>query len=256
VARKKQQARRKQTFRPGFGWVKPLLGAFIIVGSALGLTLMLEWMKDPHKWPVGSVRIEGDFRHLTNMELQQAVAPLAATGFFVVDVSEIQAKLQAMAWVDQVSVRRVWPDRLNIEVREQQPVARWGATSLINARAEVFTPEHDVALTSLPQLAGPDGYAQRVLQMHRSMQALLRPLQLEVSDLSLDARRAWRVRLSNGLTLAVGRSHPLQRVARFVKVYPAILAAADGRLTAVDLRYSNGFAAHWQATEAAVGHTG
>jgi cell division protein FtsQ len=256
VARKKQQARRKQTFRPGLGWVKPLLAAFILGGSGLGLTLMLEWMKDPHQWPVGSVRIEGKFRQLTNDELQQAVAPLAATGFFVVDVGEIQARLQAMAWVDQVSVRRVWPDELDIDVREQQPVARWGSTSFINARAEVFTPERSVALTTLPQLAGPDGYEQRVLQMHGSMQALLRPLQLEVSDLSLDARRAWRVRLSNGLTLAVGRSHPLQRVARFVKVYPAILVAADGRLTAVDLRYSNGFAAHWQATEAAAGHSG
>jgi cell division septal protein FtsQ len=45
-------------------------------------------------------------------------------------------------------------------------------------------------------------------------------------------------------------------VARFVKVYPAILASAEGRLTAVDLRYSNGFAARWQAPETAVGKSG
>jgi cell division septal protein FtsQ len=32
-----------------------------------------------------------------------------------------------------------------------------------------------------------------------------------------------------------------------VRVYPAILAAANGRLVAVDLRYSNGFAVRWQA---------
>jgi hypothetical protein len=34
-----------------------------------------------------------------------------------------------------------------------------------------------------------------------------------------------------------------------VKVYPAILAAGKGQLTGIDLRYSNGFAAHWQAAE-------
>jgi len=137
-------------------------------------------------------------------------------------------------------------------------VARWGADGLVNARAEVFTPEQVVSLARLPHLQGPDGYQQRVLDMHGRMQALVRPLQLEVSRLELTARRAWRVQLSNGLTLEVGRRHPLSRVARFVRVYPAILAAGagEGRLTGVDLRYSNGFAAHWQATETATKQTG
>jgi cell division protein FtsQ len=256
VARKKQQARRKQSFTPGFGWVKPLLAAFIMLGSGLGLTMMLEWMKDPRQWPVNSVRIDGRFQHLAAADLQETVATLAAAGFFVVDVSEIQARLKGKAWVDQVSVRRVWPDELDIDVVEQQPVASWGETSYLNTRAEVFTPEHAVTLAGLPRLAGPAGYEQRVLQMHARMQALLQPLQLTVGALSLDARRAWRVQLTNGLTLEVGRNHPLQRVTRFVKVYPAIANAADGRLTAVDLRYSNGFAAHWQTVDAEARHSG
>lgn len=256
VARKKLQARRKHAFQPGFGWVKPALALLTVAGSAIGLTLMLKWMEDPQQWPVGSVLIEGKFRHLQQAQLQQAVAPLAASGFFVVDVSEIQAHLQALAWVDQVSVRRVWPDELDIEVREQQPVARWGTGGFINTRAEVFRPQQVPELTSLPMLDGPEGYQRRVLGMHARMQALVKPLALEVDRLSLDARRAWRLRLSNGLTLEVGRNHPLKRVARFVKVYPAILASAEGRLTAVDLRYSNGFAARWQAPETAVGKSG
>jgi len=256
MAKKKLQARRKQPFNPSFGWVKPLLALLTVLGSALGLTLMLEWMKNPQQWPVSRVQIEGEFRHLQNAQLQAVVAPPAAAGFFVVDVGEIQTRLQALAWVEQVSVRRVWPDELDIDVREQQPVAHWGASSFMNAHAETFTPEQPVALPGLPLLDGPEGHQQRVLDMHGRMQALLKPLQLEVSRLSLTARRAWRLQLSNGLTLEVGRKHPLQRVARFVRVYPAILAAGEGQLTAVDLRYSNGFAAHWQAVDPATKRTG
>jgi cell division protein FtsQ len=258
MAKKKLQARRKQPFKPGFGWVRPVLALVTVLGSALGLTLMLEWMKDPQQWPVGHVQVKGEFRHLQGEQLQAVVAEPAAAGFFVVDVSEIQTRLQALAWVEQVSVRRVWPDELDIQVQEQQPVARWGTDSLVNARAEVFTPEQAVSLAHLPQLQGPDGYQQRVLDMHGRMQALVKPLQLEVSRLELTARRAWRVQLSNGLALEVGRRHPLARVARFVRVYPAILAAGagEGRLTGVDLRYSNGFAAHWQAAETATKQTG
>lgn len=258
MAKKKLQAvRKQQPVAPSFGWVRPVLALMTVLGSAIGLTLMLEWMKDPQQWPVSRVHIEGKFRHLQNNQLQEAVASPVATGFFVVDVSEIQERLQALAWVDQVSVRRVWPDELDIEVREQRPVASWGEDGFLNARAEAFTPEQTVTLDHLPHLDGPEGYQRRVLDMHGRMQALLKPLQLEVSRLSLTARRAWRLQLSNGLTLEAGRRYPLQRVARFVNVYPAILAAGgDGRLTRVDLRYSNGFAAHWQAAETADKHTG
>ena len=63
---------------------------------------------------------------------------------------------------------------------------------------------------------------------------------------------SWRVQLSNGLTVEVGRHDPMQRVERFVRVYPAILAAANGRLVAVDLRYSNGFAVRWEAMNEAI----
>ena len=77
------------------------------------------------------------------------------------------------------------------------------------------------------------------------------PLKLSVGSLQLDARRTWRVQLSNGLTLEVGRSHPVQRLERFVRVYPAILAAGEGRVLSVDLRYSNGFAVQWQAPDEA-----
>lgn len=257
VTRKRRQARRnRQPVRLGFGWIRPALAMITVLGSAAGLTLMLEWMKDPQQWPVERVNIEGGFRHLQAARLEQVVAPLAESGFFVVDVGELQKHLQALAWVDQVSVRRVWPDELEIEVREQRPVARWGADGFVNERAQVFRPEQAVELDMLPQLSGPDGYQERVLAMHRSMQTLLQPLQLEVVRLSLDARRAWRVQLSNGLTLEAGRNHPLRRVARFVKVYPAILAGAEGRLLSVDLRYSNGFAARWQAPVTEAGHTG
>jgi cell division protein FtsQ len=257
ATRKRRQARRnRQPVRIGFGWIKPTLALITVLGSAAGLTLMLEWMKDPHQWPVGRVNIQGEFRHLQSPQLEQVVAPLAESGFFVVNVGELQRHLQALAWVEQVSVRRVWPDELEIEVREQRPVAHWGSDGFLNARAQVFRPERAVEADPLPWLSGPDGYQERVLAMYRSMQTLLQPLQLEVARLSLDARRAWRVELDNGLVLEAGRGHPLQRMARFIKVYPALLAGAEGRLLSVDLRYSNGFAARWQEPLNEAEHTG
>jgi cell division protein FtsQ len=247
----RKQAKRKQKFELGTGWLKPVLAVLTVAGSAIGLTMMVDWMQDPRQWPVNQVRIEGTFRHLQPELLQTRVGPLAADGFFVMDVSGIQQSLQNMAWVDQVSVRRVWPDRLEIRVLEQQAVAHWGNDSYMNARADVFTPEAAIELPGLPWLNGPDGHQQRVLDMRREMSSLVRPLKLDVARLSLDARRTWSVELSNGLRLEVGRNKPAERLARFVRVYPAILAAGNGRLTLVDLRYGHGFAVHWDNSEKA-----
>jgi cell division protein FtsQ len=144
----------------------------------------------------------------------------------------------------------VWPDQLSIAVREQQPVAYWGDKGFLNPRAQVFEPEQAVDLPALPRFEAPDGHEQRVLLMYRQLHDMLKPLQLSVGSLRLDARRTWRVQLSNDLTVEIGRSDPVDRIARFVRVYPAILAAGSGQVMSVDLRYSNGFAVRRQQVEA------
>jgi cell division protein FtsQ len=85
---------------------------------------------------------------------------------------------------------------------------------------------------------------------------MLKPLQLSVGSLQLDARRTWRVQLSNDLTVEIGRSNPVDRIARFVRVYPEILAAESGQLISVDLRYSNGFAVRRQQLDTKAESTG
>jgi cell division protein FtsQ len=120
----------------------------------------------------------------------------------------------------------------------------------------VFEPEQRVDLPALPHFEGPDGYEQRVLLMYQQLQGMLKPLNLSVGSLQLDARRTWSVQLSNGLTVEIGRSNPVDRIARFVRVYPAILAAGSGQVMSVDLRYSNGFAVRWQQVDTKAESTG
>jgi len=256
MAVKQAQAKRKQQLKAGFHWLKPVLALATMAGSVIGLTMMLDWMRDPYQWPVQTVNIKGKFEHLQQTQLEKEVVPLASEGFFGMNVSAIQERLQSLPWVEQVSVRRVWPDQLSIAVREQQPVAYWGEKGFLNPLAQVFEPKQSVDLPALPRFEGPDGYEQRVLLMYRQLQDMLKPLQLSVGSLRLDARRTWRVQLSNDLTVEIGRRNPVDRIARFVRVYPAILAAGSGQVRSVDLRYSNGFAVRRQQVDKKAESTG
>ncbi len=254
---KRAQARRAQKVRQPVGvWLKPTLAALTLICSAAGLVLMMDWMQDAGHWPVHTVRVEGQLLNLDREALQQEIMPLAANGFFNIDVGVIQQRVQQMPWIDQVWVRRVWPDQLTVTVLEQKPVARWGDTGFLNARAEFFAPERPVELAALPQLQGPEGHEERVLQMYQRLLAMVDPLQLDIDTLHLDARRTWQVQLSNGLKIQMGRNDPEQRIARFVRVYPAILATGNGQVIAVDLRYSNGFTVRRQPTDEATRSTG
>ena len=72
MAGKQAQAKRKRERkpRPVSHWLKPLLALATVAGSVAGLTLMLNWMKDPHYWPVRTVHVEGRFVQLQQAQLR------------------------------------------------------------------------------------------------------------------------------------------------------------------------------------------
>ena len=72
----------------------------------------------------------------------------------------------------------------------------------------------------------------------------LAPLNQKVVQISLSPRRAWQLRLNNGMVLELGREQAQERLARFVAIYPTSLASLGRTINYVDLRYKNGFAAN------------
>ena len=240
----KRQARRKTPprridWRP---WLRPAAALALFLSVTTALAAGVAWALDPANLPLRDVQVAGDFRHLDRAVLQARLTPFLDAGFFGIDVAAVQRSVQDMPWVDRVSVRRVWPDRLVVQVQEQRAVARWGESAYLNPRGEVFEPARPIAESGLPRLDGPAGRGRQVLAAYRRMSDILAGLRLGIDELRQDPRRAWHLRLSNGVAVELGRARPQQRLARFVAVYPALLVSGQAGITAVDLRYSNGFA--------------
>ena len=78
--------------------------------------------------PIKYVRTEGVFQYLSKDEIKTALQPLVMTSFFDADMQAIHQAVSELAWVDTVSVKRVWPDAIDIKVREKKPYVRWGMT--------------------------------------------------------------------------------------------------------------------------------
>ncbi len=220
-----------------------LLGVVLAIGAvAWGTQSVL----DPARLPVHTVRIESPLKNVSQQAVRERVRPHAEAGFVGVDVDAVRDSLLQLPWVYQASVRRAWPDKLVINISEQQPLARWGNEALVNVHGELFFPQQTGAWKQLPLLRGPRQTSRMVAEQYRVMLGLLKPLGLGITHLSLNERRALSVRLDNGLQLGLGRQHTARRLVRFVRVYPQALAPRLEAIDSIDLRYTNGLAVRWR----------
>ncbi len=233
---------------PGATKVTARRALWLLLSALLAASLMAgAWLLTrPGTLPISSVRIEGEFAHVTRDELQQAIAAAARGGLFNVDVTAIRRAAQTLPWVHHVTVRRVWPDGLRVSVTEQRAAAIWNDQGLLNDAGEPFYPV-PASLPALPQLSGPDGSERLLLGHWRALQKILAPLKLDVTRLSMDERRALIATLGDNMELILGRDEIYARVTRFTRMYTTL--ARRGAMRRADLRYSNGLAVRWATTE-------
>jgi len=199
-------------------------------------------------YPVGAVRIAGDFHRVSRADLEAAVrAELAAGGFFAVDVEQVRRAATRLPWVREATVRRVWPDSIHIAVEERVAVARWNEDSLIEDDASLFRPAEGAQAYALARLAGPPGRHREVLDRFKRLATTFGALAGGVTALSLSARGEWRVEFASGLTLVPRTPLDVDALARFAQTLPRILGDRLGDAERIDLRYANGFAVRWRA---------
>jgi len=170
---------------------------------------------------------------------------LAGT-FFTMNLDRARASIAKVAWVRSVSLRRQWPRRLEIDIDEHAPLARWNDGALVDVQGDVFIADY---AGELPRFEGPDGRAAEVANRYREWMATLAPLGLSLAEVRLSARGGWRVRAIGGaapLDIELGRDDPSARLARFAGAFARTIGAlgrAGTPIAQVDLRYRNGFTA-------------
>lgn len=193
----------------------------------------------PGLFPLQNVRLNAAPQRVDTAAVLQVVRNEVHGNFFTVDIESLRQSLEKLPWVRNVSIRREFPYRLAVKLEEHQVLARWNNSALVNLQGEVFVAQ---SKQELPSFIGPEGAAAEVTQNYLKFERQLAGLDLQADQIAVSPRHAWRLHLSNGVVLELGRDDLQQRLARFVAVYPYSLAAMQSRLKYVDLRYRNGFA--------------
>ena len=230
-----------------------LAAVFLAFASLIVIGGALVWGAQRPYFSLRGIDVRGDLQHVTSASVRAAVAGRLKGNFFTMRLDDTRRLLESVPWVAQASVRRVWPNRLLVELTEHRALGVWDDGRLLSDAGELFVanPAEAEIHGSLPAFEGPEAVARDAARRYYEFAAMVAPLGMKVASIDVSERRSWTVEVTAAdgaaTRLELGRdtdAMALQdRLAQIVAAYPMVAARVGGTPLTIDARYPNGLAA-------------
>ena len=224
------------------------------VAALMALALALNGAMRLPLFALRAIQVEGEVTRNSISTIRANAAPRLAGNFFTTDLRRDQKAFEAVPWVRQAVVRRVWPNRLSVQLEEHRAVALWAsaaggsdaADKLVNNFGEVFEANlGDVEDDALPTLHGPEGTSGAMLTLFNRLQPVFATMDARIDTLALSGRGSWRVELDTGAEIELGRGtddEVIERTQLFIATLPQVTGQFQRALQYADLRHHDGYA--------------
>jgi len=230
-------------------WMRWATVALLTASAALAVGAAALWVAQRPWFDFRRIEIRGDVRHISRAAVRAAIAGRLAGNYFTVRLDPARRAFEALPWVAEVSVRRIWPNRLGVTLIEHRALGEWSDGRLVSEAGVLFlaNPAEAEADGPLVSFSGPPQYAAQAARHYHEFSATLAPLQLRVASMRISDRASWSLGTTPRMQVELGRDEPAgrlqQRLAAIVAAFPFVTARLEGPATRIDARYSNGFAA-------------
>jgi len=184
---------------------------------------------------IATVSLSGQ-RQVGRDEIFRAAGVTDHSSLLFLDVSVARARLEAMPWIAEATVRKLYPDRLQITITEREPFALWqgqGKVSVIAADGTVLSAAVEPRLATLPFVVG-NGAAAKA----RGFLAVLDQypaIRDQVRASILVAERRWNLRLKNGIDVRLPDTN-IERALETLTRFDREKSLLTRDIAAVDLR--------------------
>lgn len=197
---------------------------------------------------------ERDVRAIT--DVRRAVEGELSGSFFTQDLDQIKQAVERLTWVKSVTVTRVWPDSVNVNVVRLEPVARWEDGRLVSADGVVYVPlvEETGKTDGLPLIvADTTVFAPDAVKFLPRFQSIAAAFRVQVKSIAISYRGSWTVSLrmpkDRILRIELGRATSsdvvFDRLKRVLENYERVCETLQACPSFIDARYENAFAARW-----------
>ena len=218
-----------------------VLSLFVLVG--LYVYEHRAVVNDFFNQPVAAISVSGDTENVDRSELQLVLSSLVNQRFFELNVGSIAEKIQEMPWVEDVQIRKRWPDRMSVTITERMPIARWGMNALVDEFGQVFSSDGGKdKFSNLPILQSAEKYDSVLVKRFQMIFEKFNTSNLEIERMSRTKVDSWSIKLVDGPTVVLGKQQFDLRIARFLVLWKTLKPEQIERISTMDFRYSNGVA--------------
>jgi len=148
--------------------------------------------------------------------------------------------LRDLSWPRTVSVRRIWPDRLDVNVTKVTLIARWREDEYLTSTGSVVKVPEPV--WKLPLLDCAMATPLEAMEMFGLLREIAAGESLVLTELSQNRIGEWQIRFAEQLTVNLGAEKVVERMRRFAWAYRNATRINPVSIAYVDTRYPNGVA--------------
>lgn len=242
----KKNIERKVSFKEIFRAVKytlAMLACVFVIGVAgyYGTSLVNKFLERP----ISSIVVRGDFEHLSKGSIEALTEEYVRHSFIKENLSAIRKSLLANPWIDNVALKREWPNVLHITIDEQRAIARWDDKGFVNYRGDLILTDKGLLSSDLPILRGDVGETHLLMKKYQFLSEALNKHKLTVLVLEKNKVGIWGAELSNGWALLLGRTDINQKIQRLLLALEQKAILLSSEIDRIDLRYENGLSVKW-----------
>jgi cell division protein FtsQ len=237
---------------PGDVRLMNIVTALVVTGCVFALAAAgVLWLTRAPGFTLRSIEVKGELTRNPLPTLRTHALPELAGNFFSIDLDAARKAFEAVPWVRRAIVRRIWPDRLVVQLEEHEALALWeanegsqtGFTRLVNTFGEVFEANlADVEDEALPLFTGPEGRAAEMLALWKRLAPAFAERAQRIEQLSMSGRGSWRAELGRGVVVEMGRGSEAEVAERVLRTVGAMTAKYRQPYLYADLRHADGYA--------------
>lgn len=189
---------------------------------------------------IGQVKITGQ-SETSEVDILDSLAIGQFPSLFTFDLDDARERVEALPWVGQATLKKLYPDTLEVAVIERVPYALWqhgDKVSLIDPQGIAITDYFGERYTNLPLVVGPGANARvdEFLDLILAQPSLVPRVRAGV----LISKRRWNVVLAEAVEIMLPEADPAAALARVARADSAHqLLSRD--IAAVDVRAPDRF---------------
>lgn len=136
---KKWQGRR-QLYKGRFYYLKRVAQGFLVFSALVGVVSLVLYFKNSEALSIKQVQVLGDLNHITKDQVLILSGIRKTDKLFGVDLGKVQDQIKRFSWIQDVRLRREFPDKIQIHITEREPKAllSTGKMYLVDQKGDVF----------------------------------------------------------------------------------------------------------------------